>query len=176
MDISFNTISYLMNSNYQSKFITKQEEPMLKEQFKKDLKFYKKRIYDITKKLLKHDKINNTVSNAFEEYCKILIEHFKITDTKDIIQQDYKQQKNVSFLLDETNEKIDDNTNTNIANEDFNNLIMKKNNKNITIENSMNIKKNKKINKPQFIPKQKNINLKDNQLKYKGLQKEKYKQ
>lgn len=175
MDISFNTIGYLINTNYQNKLISKQEKPNVKQQYIKDLKFYKKRIFDITKKLLKHEKINNTIDSIFEDYCKTLIEFFKMTDTKDIIQQEYKQQKNVSFQLNKTEEEIDDNIITNIANDDFNNLIMKQNKKNITIEQSMNIIKHKKTSKPQFIPKQKNINLKDSQLKYKGLKKEKEK-
>jgi hypothetical protein len=72
---------------------------------KKDKKFYRKRILNLTRELLltKKDKdigqsnetndditINPDLLNAFNNYVKSCIHNFKIIDKNDIIQEDYK--------------------------------------------------------------------------------------
>ena len=74
-----------------------------------DLNFYKKRIFELTRKMLLGGNINTKVNDAFHGWAKVCIEHFKFMDKKDIIQEDYKDipprknNKASYFNLKETN-------------------------------------------------------------------------
>ena len=43
----------------------------------KDLKFYKKRLFQLTKNILQGEKVDKKVQNAFEQYANVVIDHFK---------------------------------------------------------------------------------------------------
>ena len=136
---------------------------------KKEKRFYRKRIYDLTKKLLNPDlekeAVSPDVNYNFEIYIKSCIEYFKMTDKSDIIQEDYKD------FLDEKNEiNIDDIKTT----EDADQLMLRSikirepNNLEKLVKRKM-IKVENEIEHPQ----QKDINLKDPVLKNKGIRKKK---
>jgi hypothetical protein len=70
------------------KYTTKHETLVsLKEHLADDLEFYRKRIYQATKELsrgvFKDD--GDTITNAFYHYAELLINHFKLDDTKEIL-------------------------------------------------------------------------------------------
>ena len=123
-----------------------------------DREFYKKRIYQMTKELLRGKKINSIIDESFNEFLNVSIKHLKFVDKKDIIQNDYKDIKEKERKLDENFKLMDKNK-----------LMMKdKKNKKKTIKEFVNIV-NKKKQPKVFLPEKKVINLKSTELKEKGI-------
>lgn len=142
---------------------------------KKDKKFYRKRIYQLTKELLtKTDETKNIspdVKYAFDNFVKTCIFHFKTSDTCDIIQEDYKDIDDLDNILPDVTDLNFINDNNNLTNEEANKLMMRS----IKLSNSTldQFVKRKTINKTEdiILPKQKDINLNDPSLKTKGVKK-----
>jgi len=140
---------------------------------KKDKKFYKKRIYDLTKSLLNNELppvIFPEVLCAFDNYVKTCIKYFKVLDTSDIIQEDY-------IGMDEEEEQDDDVVNKIIENvqDNSHDKLMMRSIK-ITEPNALEKLVKRTITKKEvepIIPQQKDINLKDPILKNKGIRKKK---
>ena len=89
MDVSQNSqvdLLYLTNPNFKLKY-NKQIEKLINDD---DLKFYRKRILQETKDMLRGGKINIVIDNAFENFANELIKHYKFIDKKQIIQNEYK--------------------------------------------------------------------------------------
>ena len=149
MDISLNTLDFLVSQVNLNKIYKKTNiEDNLN--FKRDLLFYRKRIFQMTKDLLRFKKINNEVELAFQDFVNICINHLKIIDTNDIIQSEYE------YMTDDVkNEPLF--TSDNITLEAIDELIMNKPEvKENKIEDSLNItvkRENKK--EVKIIPKQK---------------------
>ena len=175
------TLDCLMNKEQYNKYIAKKN---LKRETIKDIKFYRKRIYYLTKEMLLSKEqtmpVLPEVKNAFDNYVKTCINYFKVIDRNDIIQEDYTEFAN---NLDNINESIelnkldelnnlDENNILTVDQQDANNYLMRQ----IKIQkNSLDSFVKKKINNPKeiILPKQKNINLKDPILKNKGIVKKK---
>ena len=144
---------------------------------KKDKKFYKKRIYDLTKSLLNNELppvIFPEVLCAFDNYVKTCIKYFKVLDTSDIIQEDYigMDEEDLDEELDE-----DDDVNKIIENvqDNSHDKLMMRSIK-ITEPNALEKLVKRTITKKEvepIIPQQKDINLKDPILKNKGIRKKK---
>ena len=162
MDISANPLDliYFTNStSYKRKHNVKYKEN--NEEYLKDLQFYRKRILQNTKDLLRNKEDNEDIKRVFNVYSKELIRHFKFIDKKDIMQEDYqnlginnKKKVNIDFEL-----------------EDQNKLMMREKNgkEKSTIESYINVKvNNKKVYKP-YIPQKKVINIAVEDLKNKGV-------
>jgi len=184
--ISEITIEYLMNKDQYAKYIMNKSNNSSISTYnsiRKDKKFYKKRIYDLTKQLINNEKpegIYSGIIDTFELYTKICIEYFKTLDKTDIIQKDYN-----GLITD-----VSSNTNINAGGqsltfdslqnaqntEEANKLMMRL--VKITEPNSLEklVKRTiiKNVDaKPNIPPKQKEINLKDPILKNKGIRKKK---
>ena len=179
--ISEITLEYLMNKDQYAKYIINKSNNgtgsnSTSNSNRKDKKFYKKRIYDLTKQLINNEKpegIYSGIIDTFELYTKICIEYFKTLDKTDIIQEDYN-----GLITD-----VSSNTNINTQNiqnaqntEEANKLMMRL--VKITEPNSLEklVKRTMIKNvdaKPNIPPKQKEINLKDPILKNKGIRKKK---
>ena len=85
-------LEYLINKELYGKSIDSKMQPHNKSNNKKDKKFYKRRIYDLTKQLLSNEQpptLFPDVQNTFDNYIKTCISYFKVIDTSDIIQEDY---------------------------------------------------------------------------------------
>ena len=92
MDISGNQkidFLYLTNPNILNKY-NKQKE--LTEINEEEIKFYRKRILLMTKEYLRGHRENNNLDNVFF-ICKSMIEYFKFTDKKEIMQKEYSEIK-----------------------------------------------------------------------------------
>ena len=168
MDISFNTINYLMSVSTCKKLYEKHNclNKEINRELRNDIKFYKKRIYQTTKDLIRKkidgNNIDKNLDEIFTNYLYNLIEHFKFDDKKDILQEEFKDidKKKVRFSLN------------NIENVDADQYIMKQPEiKSTTIEDCMNIKIKKPEKKKPILPKEKIINLKNPEFKNKGLKK-----
>ena len=102
MDISKNTrvdLLYLTNPNLKIKYNKKFSKLFEIE----DLRFYRKRILQETKDMLRGERINEKIDNAFENYASQLIQHYKFIDKKNVIQEEYKnlpksKSKNIKTL------------------------------------------------------------------------------
>ena len=129
-----------------------------------DIKFYKKRIIHLTKQLLKKEiETTTSISESFNNYINQAIMHFKFIDKKDMLQKEYdnieikKTKPKKDFKLENENKK----------------LLTKKISKPKTM-NDFIIQKNKKIKK-YLPPKVKKYNIKTDNFKKKGINKEKSK-
>lgn len=180
------TMEYLINKQYHNFF--KKDGEMLNSINKRDKKFYKKRILNVTRDLFLNDEINVSpdVKESYNNYIKHCIEYFKMLDKSDIIQNDYNNDKLIIENENEDEDKIiEDNAGpinqenimtTNITpitpiNNSYNNansILFNKTNKN-TLDNfvkKIHIEKNRI---PDIIPRKRRINLKDPLLKNKGV-------
>jgi hypothetical protein len=158
MDYSCNEfdLMYLINPNVLDKI---QSHPKNITQYNEDLKFYRKRIFALTKDYLKGKKREGDLDKIFQKYATACIEYFKFIDKSEIIQASYK----------DMNQK----KKTTIINKDAviksNEIMMnKKKPPAPRITDHIKIKSTKtKTNKKLVIPRVKNINLKNERFKNK---------
>lgn len=138
-----------------------------KDSIRKDKKFYKKRIFDLTKRLLNNEKPETMypdVGSAFDSYARVCIEYFKVLDKSDIIQEDY------AGINEDSLNKLPADPSYNAVEES---MLMMRSIK-ITEPNALEklVKRTTaKLEKKPIIPLQKDINLKDPNLKNKGISK-----
>jgi len=182
MDISELTLEYLMNKQQYEKYLL-QKIPQTKSKNKKDKKFYRRRIFNLTKQLLNNDKpanLTGDVKLAFDNYVFSCVNFFKVLDKTDIIQEDYNNiEDDMEMKMDiDIDVDVDDENEINIDNiknsEDANKLLMRsiKITHPTLLDNFVTIKSLKSVSKP-IIPKTKDINLKDPALRNKGICKKK---
>jgi len=113
MDVSYNStineVDLLYLSNHHGKIKCKKGD-----NYFKDHEFYRERIIYQTLKLINNEIIENdepTIMEIFNKYIDLSIEHFKFSDKRDIIQEDYKdiKKKKVKpsfFNLETTNKML----------------------------------------------------------------------
>ena len=145
-------------------------------------KFYKKRIISLTKQMLKENYPTKALQNIHTNYINEIIDYIKQTDTNDILQENYKNiDKNKN-----NNKDKDKDTNTNISNNkdttsiDITNTtvsMFKQNkidkNRIVTLDNFVKHLSNKLDPNLENIPRIRNINIKTEAHKIKGLVKKK---
>jgi len=169
--ISELTLEYLLNKEQYGKYLAEKNQ-QTKLNNKRDKKFYRRRIFDLTKQLLSNEKpetLSSDVKNGFENYVNLCIEYFKALDTTDIIQGDYS---NLNLDIDANNEINVENIG---STEEANQLMMRSikiSHPPSLLDNFVKVKNTKPHVEP-IIPKQKDINLKDPVLKNKGIRKKK---
>jgi hypothetical protein len=93
MDISLNsvddaTLEYMVNVAQYEKYLRKNHIDY-DTGFKRDLKFYRKRIISITKDLFKNELKDVHLNGAFNMYMKACISHLKFEDQSETIQKCY---------------------------------------------------------------------------------------
>jgi hypothetical protein len=155
------TLEYLVNKDYNVTVKTSKVD-------KRDKKFYRKRIFNLTKEILSNEEpadVLPDVKHAFDNYVKHCINYFKAIDCSDILQEDYKDMSmnnlcNATELLE-----------SNQIQEDANKLIMRS----INIQSSTLDKFIKRTVKKETVvlPQQKEVDLKNPELKLKGVKKKK---
>ena len=156
------TLECLMNKSTYLKYIKNQniEETKTKTNLK-DRKFYKKRIYDLTKQLMHNEPSPSTeISKTFENYINSCIRHFQILDKTDILQEDYVNITQMNL------------TNTSgVSMEEANKSMMRfvKMYEPNSLEKIVKRTVTKMAAPDPVLPKQKNINLKDPILRNKGI-------
>ena len=137
---------------------------------KEDKKFYKKRIYNLFKEMLinkaEPEDLFPDVKYAYDNFINASINYFKTIDNNDLLQEEYK-------TLDETaleNINAIPELGDDIAVEEADKLMMRS----IKIKTpSLDKYVKRKSTKPEekmILPKQKEVNLMDPELKVKGLQ------
>jgi len=145
-------LGFLMNPSLYKKYI-KKEQPMSKE----EVKFYRRRILQLSRNMFKDNKYPQSLRDAFEDYIKIAIEYFKTDDIKDIIQEEYDHLE----IKDDPDFKSMDNSLEEATRKIFN--VPPK-----TIKDFVNIIR---TTKTSVLPEKKTIELSDPKLKMKGVKK-----
>ena len=163
------TLEYLMNKEQYAKYI-EQNKPANKDKYQKEKKFYKKRIYDFTKKMLNGEKIDVIIPDttfSFENYVRSCIEYFKALDKTDILQEDYLNLDTDSKFPS----SLEMQSSTTL--EEANEIVMRsfKVSEPNSLEKIVKRKQTQIIAKAPVLPKQKDVNLKDPALKKKGIEK-----
>lgn len=149
---------------------------------KQDIKFYRKRIYGLSKDLLKGDSPNESLKKIHDDYVNAAIIYLKMIDTKDIIQEQYKNEKknidtsqneilpdinNINFSNEIGSNEIGSNESTNVA--DANQQMMRKIVNISNLDNYVIIKNANNTGNEYPIPNKKEINLHTQELKTKGI-------
>jgi hypothetical protein len=154
---------------------------------KQDIKFYRKRIYALSKDLLKGDSPNESLKKIHDDYVNAAIVYLKMIDTKDIIQEQYKNEKlpdinNINFSNEMgsnemgsnemgSNEmgsnEIGSNETTNVA--DANQQMMRKIVNISNLDNYVIITNANNTGNEYTLPSKKEINLHTQELKIKGI-------
>jgi hypothetical protein len=191
MDISLNsvddaTLEYMVNVAQYEKYLRKNNIDY-NTGFKRDLKFYRKRIISITKDLFKDEMkdVDITLNSAFNMYMKACITHLKFEDQSETIQKCYvcmgivagepttqEQQQQQQNCTCNNNLDALNAFELNKANE-F--CFKPKEVKKLTLDTYVIKKSSSQKKEPVVFPQQFKFNPKDPSFKYKGLKKQKNK-
>jgi hypothetical protein len=166
------TLDCLLNKEQYAKYLNSNVKKTM-ESNKRDRKFYKKRIIQITKDMLASDDIPIPITSdmlfAFDNFTRTCISYFKMMDKTDILQTDYPP------TTITTTDLLDDCPDNTLLLEESNKSIMKSVKINpITMDKFV-----KRIStapssaNPPFIPLKREVNLKDPELRNKGIRKKK---
>jgi hypothetical protein len=174
------TLDCLLNKQQYEKYVKKN---ISKKMDRKEIQFYRKRIINLTKTFLYTnndvDGLLPDVKYAFDNYIKACIHSFKVSDNNDIIQSEFDSINVIDPTLENENEENEKNENEEEnkkeeTNNEINTLFARSTIKiiNPTLDNFITIR-NTKVKEEVILPKQKNINLTDENLKNKGISKKK---
>ena len=164
------TVDCLINKEV---YLKMQKSNLIHSVNKKEKKFYRKRVLNLTRELLlkkdtSYNEINPDIKNSFDNFVKTCIHYFKTIDRNDIIQEDFKNFDDDDDD-DNDNEKCTDTTNSNGYNsENDNKLFMRSIKIKNGLENFVTIKSFKKPDE-MILPKIKDINLEEPTLRNKGI-------
>lgn len=181
------TLEYFSNIGLYNKIISK--NGIEHHISKSDKKFYKKRIINETKKMLKDEFQSDIVIDIFNRYIFSLINHFKMVDTNELLQKEFLDGSNNDLIypyadissnlynkyisMDQTDIEEDNDNNIDISvvsNCNPNELLFKQKDCKILTMDDFITKKSKQKEKVNY-PLMKNINLREPDLKMKGIQK-----
>lgn len=178
IDISNNidliTLEYFTAPQFYNKYQGKQIVSKANKISKSDRKFYKKRIINETKKMLRNEFETPGLKEIFNKYVISLVDYFKIVDKSDILKGQY-QDPSGNNEPDNSNKTLDDMLDDilDISSNDFltspDELLYKTTNeaKKVTLDNFV-VKHSIPKEKINF-PEQKSIDLKEPSLKTKGI-------
>ena len=151
------TLEFLLNPALHEKLM-KNSAPNLN--LEKDIKFYRKRICQISKDMCRGIYTEETLRPAFLGYATALIYYFKQLDEKDIFQKEY---------YDLTDKPVQYDISMNICQQNLDNLLI---NTPEPVNNlDMFVKKINMNTQQKIIPQYKVANIKDPSLKIKGVKK-----
>jgi len=169
------TLDCLVNKEV---YIKMQKQNTTNNANKKDKKFYRKRILNLTRELLlkkqdDYNEINPDIKSSFDHFVKTCSHYFKVIDKNDILQEDFKDfdeqtQVNTSTTNDLLSNSEFNNNNSDYNSEKDNKLFMRSVKVKSGLENFVTIKSTKKEDEI-ILPKIKDINLEEPTLRNKGI-------
>lgn len=166
------SLEYFLNKETYGKHLEKRTAES-KREYRKDKRFYRKRIYDLTKQLINSEETtlqnySKDIQMAFEFYTRVCIDYFKVLDKNDVIQEDY-----VNLLESNSQINLDPQLIVEHINsiEEADQLLMRsiKIVEPNSLEKLVKRKTTKNVKKEMPLPLQKNIDLKHPSLKKKGI-------
>jgi hypothetical protein len=164
------TLDCLLNKEMFNKHIKTQKAKLIN---KEERKFYKKRIYNLFKELLitkeEPEDLLPDVKYAYDNFIYSCIHYFKTIDNNDLNQEEYKnlyEEPDISNIpeLNDNNLKTE---------EEANKLLMRSIKITTPPLDKFVKRKTTKVEEQIIMPKQKEINLNDPELKLKGINKKK---
>lgn len=164
------TLACLINKEQYNKYVSSTKKP----NNKKERKFYRKRILQLTKDILMNEPpttLSSDIQLIFDSYANLCIQYFKMLDKTDLLQNEYNDMMISEGDVNMVTETYNSIGNTEIP-ESVNQLMMRT----IKIDNTLdNFVKKTILKKEKVIPLpvQKEINLKDPSLRIKGIRKKK---
>jgi len=160
------TIDCLLNKDQYSKYLRATLQKTA-ESSKKDRKFYKRRILQMTKDMLLSDDIdtNSDMMFAFDNFARTCISYFKMVDKTDLLQIDYPNMLIESELIvgDVPEMTFEESTKTLMRSVKINATTMDK-----FVKRTQTVPQN-----PPIVPLKRTVNLKDPELRNKGIRKKK---
>jgi hypothetical protein len=162
------TLDCLLNKNMMNKHLKNKK---IKANNKEERKFYRKRTYNLFKEIITGndpDDLLPDVKYAYDNFINSCIHYFKTIDNNDLRQEEYKE---CDFLSNtDNNESLD--ISLNITNNLDANILLMRSIKIDTPNLDKYVKKTTTKKKEEIIlPKQKDIDLTNPELKNKGLKK-----
>ena len=164
------TLDCLLNKEMFNKHVKNQKSKSIN---KEERKFYKKRIYNLFKELLitkeEPEDLLPDVKYAYDNFIHSCIHYFKTIDNNDLNQEEYKnlyEEPDISNI----SELNDDSLKTE---EEANKLLMRSIKITTPPLDKFVKRKTTKVEEQIIMPKQKEINLNDPELKLKGINKKK---
>ena len=166
------TLEFLTNPLYHNMINSKSASINNRKINKQDIKFYRKRIYALSKDLLKGDSPNESLKKIHDDYVHAAINYLKMIDTKDIIQEQYKNEIGQNEIGQ--NEIFPDINNFNFSNEstnvaDADQQMMRKIVNISNLDNYVIITNANNTGNEYTLPTKKEINLHTQELKTKGI-------
>lgn len=162
------TLDCLLNKNMMNKHLKNKK---LKANNKEERKFYRKRTYNLFKEMITGngpDDLLPDVKYAYDNFINSCIHYFKTIDNNDLRQAEYKE---CEFLFNNVNNETLD-ISSNITNNLDANMLLMRSIKIDTPNLDKYVKKTTTKKKEEIIlPKQKEIDLTNPELKNKGLKK-----
>jgi len=161
------TIDCLLNKDYKDYINKRIKSKQMKHENKEDLKFYKKRIYNLFKEIItgnSPDDLLPDVKYAYSNFLNASISYFKTVDNNDIIQSEYKDMEFPPEIGCNDND-----ISGNVVEADK--LLMRSIKMDVPTLDKYVTRTRTKKKEEIILPKQKNINLNDPELKNKGLKK-----
>ena len=157
------TLDCLLNKEQYSKYLNATMSKTM-ESSKRDRKFYKRRILQMTKDLLLSEEINtpSDMLFAFDQFARSCISYFKMIDKTDILQTDYPPLDEPLINAEELT-PFKDSAESLMRSVKINTITMDKFVKRISTAPV----------KAPVIPQMRDINLKDPELRNKGIRKKK---
>ena len=159
------TLDCLLNKEQYSKYLNNTMNKTLHSN-KKDRKFYKKRILQLTKDLLSSETdATMDIMYAFDNFTRTCISYFKMMDKTDILQTDYSDFNIITNTVppEDTTLTFEDTSMSFMRTVKVDNITMDKFVKRTSTAPP----------KTQIVPIQREVNLKDPELRNKGIRKKK---
>jgi hypothetical protein len=159
------TLDYLVNKEYITKMKSNAENQNQELKIKKDKRFYRKRVFNLTKELLSGEEpqdIFPDIKEAFDNYMRHCISYFKAIDCSDIMQEEYLCYNESELIQDDKLQDVK-------LQDDTNRLIMRSKPNNLDNFILRIVKNEPKM----VIPQKKDVNLRDPSLKIKGVESKK---
>ena len=163
------TIDCLLNREAMGEHVMKQREKQIDKQ---DFQFYKKRILHLFEELISNDyteDLSPDVKYAYDTFIKTSINYFKIVDNNDLLQEEYKDLDFLPELSD--NENGNDSENLDISGNfmEADKLMMRSVKMDLPLDKYVKQSSNKTRDTNVILPKQREVDLMNPELKNKGI-------
>lgn len=167
------TLDCLLNKSFMGKHVMKQTKKQIN---KEDLKFYRKRIFNLFKEIISNnppEDLSPEVSYSYDTFIKSAIHYFKVHDNNDLLQEEYND-----LDLDLSKEKKEENNNnTEIPEnleikEETNKLMMRSIKMDVPTLDKYVKRISHKKEESFILPKSREVDIKNPELKNKGIKKE----
>jgi hypothetical protein len=163
------TLDCLLNKDVMGNHVMKQREKQIN---KEELQFYRKRIFNLFKEIISNkspEGLPPDVKYAYDTFLKASIHYFKVLDNNDLLQEEYKD---VDIALHDCSVNCIDIKESIAYTDEVNQLLMRSVKMDVPTLDKYVKRTNVKKGESVILPKSREVNIMDPELKNKGLKKE----